>query len=545
MFKGFRQIALLTVISRVFGMVRDMAFSHFFGLSGMMDIWAIAFMIPNLSRRIFGEGAAASSLIPVYTEALKNNRAGSLTLARTVTTVIFVMLAGIVIAGEILIWWYLRWADPIPNTRRMLILIAIMLPYMCLICTVAILAGLLNSHHHFAMPAAAPITLNLVIISALCITGWGFGMIPQRQVYVLAGAVVGAGILQLVMQLIPLKRYGVTLRPAWHVRTDAFKKVMLLMGPMILGLTVTQLNTLADGVIAKWLSGSEQKGLSFMLFGREILYPVREGAVASLYFSQRLYQFPLGVLGISLATAIFPVLSAAAADKDEVLLVRTIRQGLAAAFFVALPATLGLFLVSRPLTAVLYQHGRFGASDTRRVQMVLIFYAIGLCGYFFQQLLTRAFYSLKDSKWPARTAAVAVLVNVILNLTLIWPLGVGGLALATAVCSYLQIGILLFVLSRQFKFSVPATTRMLFLKTCTAAAVMAGVGWLVMRLMNGLTSNKYFDLLRIAVQVVVCAGVYIAVSRLLGNPMLGLLFKGPKKVKKELTGQPHSPDKKP
>jgi putative peptidoglycan lipid II flippase len=356
-FKGFRQIAFLTVISRVFGMIRDMAFSHFFGLSGMMDVWAIAFMIPNLSRRIFGEGAAASSLIPVYSEELKKNPKGSLDLARTVTTVIFMTLAVIVLAGELIIWLYLRYSDPIPNTRRMFILIAIMLPYMCLICTVAILAGLLNSHHHFAMPAAAPIMLNLVIIGALCVSGWGLKMIPERQVFVLAGAVIAAGILQLIMQVIPLRKHGVTLRPAWHVRTGAFMKVMLLMGPMILGLTVTQLNTLADGVIAKWLSGSAQKGPSLMLFGREVLYPVQEGAVASLYFSQRLYQFPLGVLGISLATAIFPVLSAAAADKDEALLAQTIRRGIGAAFFVALPATIGLLLVSRPLVAVLYQHG--------------------------------------------------------------------------------------------------------------------------------------------------------------------------------------------
>jgi putative peptidoglycan lipid II flippase len=529
MFRGFRQIAFLTVISRVFGMIRDMAFSHFFGLSGMMDVWAIAFMVPNLSRRIFGEGAASSSLIPVYSEELKRDPRGSADLARTVTTVIFVILAGIVIAGEILIWVYCRYADPVPNTRRMMILIAIMLPYMCLICLAAILSGLLNSHNHFAMPAAAPIALNLIIIAALAGSGWGLKMIPEQQVYVLAAAVIVAGIAQLVMQVTPLAKYGVTLRPAWHVRTAAFKRVMLLMAPMILGLAVTQLNTLSDGVIAKWLSGSEQKGDSLMLFGRQMLYPVREGAVASLYFSQRLYQFPLGVLGISLATAIFPILSAAAADKDERLLVQTIRQGIAAALFIALPATIGLMLVSRPLVAVLYQHGEFSSEDTKQVQMVLIYYSIGLCGYFLQQLLTRAFYSLKDSKWPARTAVAAVFVNVVLNLVLIWPLGVGGLALATAVCSYLQVGILLVVLSRQFRFSVPRQTVLLLLKTLTAAVVMGGAGFVCMRLLSGMTSNKMGDLVQIGVQVVVCCVVYTLVSLRLGNPLLALVFRGRKK----------------
>jgi putative peptidoglycan lipid II flippase len=531
MFRGFRQIAFLTVISRVFGMIRDMAFSHFFGLSGMMDVWAIAFMIPNLSRRIFGEGAAASSLIPVYSEELRRDPKGSAELARTVATVIFVILAGIVIIGEVLIWLYCQISDPIPNTRRMMILIAIMLPYMCLICLAAILSGLLNSHNHFAMPAAAPIALNLVIIGALVISGWGLNMIPEQQVYLLAAAVLLAGILQLVMQMIPLAKYGVTLRPAWQVRTDAFKRVMLLMTPMILGLAVTQLNTLSDGVIAKWLSGSEQKGLTLMLFGKEVLYPVREGAVASLYFSQRLYQFPLGVLGISLATAIFPILSVAAANKDEPLLAQTIRQGIAAAFFVALPATVGLMLVSRPLVAVLYEHGQFSPEDTKQVQMVLIFYTFGLCGYFLQQLLTRAFYSLKDSKWPARTAVIAVVVNVVLNLVLIWPLGVSGLALATSACSYLQVGILLFLLHRQFQFSVPRQTLVLLFKTLTASAVMGGAGFACLKFMAGLSSNKIGDMAQIGVQVVVCSVIYALVSRFLGNPMLALLFRGRKKPK--------------
>jgi putative peptidoglycan lipid II flippase len=156
---------------------------------------------------------------------------------------------------------------------------------------------------------------------------------------------------------------------------------------------------------------------------------------------------------------------------------------------------------------------------------VLIFYAFGLCGYFLQQLLTRAFYSLKDSKWPARTAVAAVFVNVVLNLTLIWPLGVGGLALATAICSYLQVGILLLLLMRQFRFSLPRQTLLGFSKTILATAVMGGIGFGCLKLLSPLASNKINDLLQIAVQVVACSGVYIIVSRLTGNPMLALLFR--------------------
>jgi putative peptidoglycan lipid II flippase len=531
MIRGFRQIAFLTVISRVFGMVRDVAYAHFFGRGVLMDIWTIAFMIPNLSRRIFGEGAASSSLIPIYSEELKKHPERSADLARTAATVIFVILAGIVVLGELWIWWYYSSHILIPETQLKLKLIALMLPYMCLICTVAVLGGVLNAHRHFAMPAAAPIVLNIFIIGAMCVGGWLFKLPNETLVFVMAIGILCAGVTQMLMQMIPLARHGVVLRPAWKVKTEAFRKIMILMGPMILGLTVTQLNTLADILIANGLSGSEDRGAFFMWFGRQVNYPVWAGSVSSLYFSQRLYQFPLGVLGISLATAIFPVLSAAAADKDETLLSKTILNGFQLAFFVALPATAGLILVARPLISVLYQHGEFAANDTMEVQWVLIFYAVGLCGYFLQQLITRAFYSAKDSKWPAQTALIAVAVNVTLNLTLIWPLGVKGLALATALCSYLQVVILWGVLRKKFNLSISVENRVILLKSVIGTVVMSLFGAICLFALSTLPESRFFELLRLGVLVVVCAVIYALAARLLGNKMLGSLIKGRKEAK--------------
>ncbi|MHC5145956.1 MAG: murein biosynthesis integral membrane protein MurJ, partial [Planctomycetota bacterium] len=512
--------------NRVFGMVRDVAYAHFFGRGVLMDIWTIAFMIPNLSRRVFGEGAASSSLIPVYSEELKNNPDKSADLARTAATVIFAILAVIVVLGELGIWWYYQSHTLIPDTQLKLKLIALMLPYACLICTVAVLGGVLNAHRHFAMPAAAPIVLNIFIIGSMCIGGWLFELPGRTLLFVLAAGILCAGAAQMLMQMVPLAAHGVVLRPAWKVKTDAFKKIMLLMGPMILGLTVTQLNTLADILIANGLSGSEERGAFFMWFGREVNYPVWAGSVSSLYYSQRLYQFPLGVLGISLATAIFPVLSAAAADQDEPLLSKTILKGFQLALFVALPATAGLILVARPLISVLYQHGEFSAEDTAQVRWVLIFYAVGLSGYFLQQLITRAFYSVKDSKWPARTAMIAVVVNVSLNLILIWPLGVKGLALATALCSYLQVAILWSILRKKFNLSISAQSRLIFLKTLLGTIIMALFGTVCLFAMSKLPEDRFFEFLRLAVLGVVCAGTYALAGRVLGNEMLGLLIKG-------------------
>ena len=527
MIRGFRQIAGLTTISRVFGMLRDMAFAYFLGAAGLMDGWVIAFKIPNLARRLFGEGAASSSLIPVYSEQLQKDPEAAKKLACTVVTVIFIILAGLVLLGEGIIWSYYRYFSIYPSTDLKLTLSGIMLPYTILICIVAILAGILNAHRHFAMPAAAPIVLNIFIISSLCIGGWGFGIQPGSLVFIVAAAVLVAGLAQLFMQLRPLQKRGVYIRPAWQVRSEAFRKIIVLMGPMILGLTVTQINTLADDFIALWFSGSLEKGEVFSLFGREIRYPIWEGAVSQLFYSQRLYQFPLGVLGISLATAIFPVMSAEAAKKDFNALVKTISRGIRGAVFIALPATAGLLLVRSLAISVIFERGRFTSNDTMLTANVLLFYSLGLCGFFMQQVVTRAFYSIQDSKMPARSAVVAVCVNVVLNLTLIWFIGTAGLALSTALCSYLQVVILVRALRKRFGSSILDGMLITLFKTLAATIIMWIVGQCILYLCLYLPDSSGYNVLRLAVVVPTTAAVYTIIAKLLHIEMLSL-FSGEK-----------------
>lgn len=524
MVKGFRQIASLTAFSRVLGLARDMAFSYFLGAGGLMDGWVIAFKIPNLTRRLFGEGAASASFIPIYSEELQRDRQEANRLACTVVTVVFLILAGIVLAGEVGIWGYYTFFSTHESTKLMLALTGIMLPYMVLICVVALLGGVLNSHRHFAAPAAAPIVLNVFIIASLCFTGWVLVMQPSRQVFIVAAAVMAAGLVQIAIQIRPLRAHGVCIRPAWSVHSEAFKKILLLMGPMVLGLTVTQINTLADDIIAKCLSGSADKGEFFAWFGMSVKYPLWEGAVSRLYYSQRLYQFPLGVLGISLATAIFPVMSAEAARKDFDALRRTISRGLRSAVFVAVPATVGLILVARPLVAAVFEHGKFTSSDTQMTAWTLSFYAIGLSGYFWQQIATRAFYSMQDSKMPALTAVVAVFVNVGLNLTLVWFMGTAGLALSTAICSYLQVVVLVFVLRARFGHSLLDGLLTTVAKTIIATAFMWLVGWMVLTALRGLPISFWFDVLRLVVVVPSATMVYIVAAKLLRIKMLSLIM---------------------
>ena len=199
MIKGFRQIASLTTISRVFGFVRDIAYSHFFGANALLDAWTIAFKIPNLARRLFGEGAAAASLIPVYSEELHRDKQQAKQLVNTVVTVLFVLLAAIILISEALIWGYYKFFSTTTETRLVLSLTSIMLPYMLLVCTVAILAGILHVHRHFAAPAAAPIVLNLFIISSILLTGWVFKLQAREQLFFVALAVLIAGSLILAL----------------------------------------------------------------------------------------------------------------------------------------------------------------------------------------------------------------------------------------------------------------------------------------------------------------------------------------------------------
>jgi len=523
MVKGFRQIASLTAFSRVLGLVRDMAFSYFLGAGGLMDGWVIAFKIPNLTRRLFGEGAASASFIPIYSEELQRDRKEADRLACTVVTVVFLILAGVVLAGEVGIWTYYTFFASLQSTKLMLALTGIMLPYMVLICVVALLGGILNSHRHFAAPAAAPIVLNVFIIGSLCFTGWVLVMAPSRQVFIVAAAVMTAGLVQIMIQIPPLRAHGVCIRPAWGVHSEAFKKIILLMAPMVLGLTVTQINTLADDIIAKCLSGSADKGEFFAWFGASVKYPLWDGAVSRLYYSQRLYQFPLGVLGISLATAIFPVMSAEAARKDIDALRRTVSRGLRAAVFVAVPATVGLILVARPLVAAVFEHGKFTSSDTQMTAWTLSFYALGLSGYFWQQIATRAFYSMQDSKMPAFTAMVAVFANIALNLTLIWFMGTAGLALSTAICSYLQVVVLVFVLRARFGHSLLDGLLITVAKTIIATAFMWLAGWAILTAMRGLPISRWFDVLRLVVVVPSATMVYIVAAKLLRIKMLSLI----------------------
>ncbi len=219
-------------------------------------------------------------------------------------------------------------------------------------------------------------------------------------------------------------------------------------------------------------------------------------------------------------------MSSDAARKDFDALTKTIARGIKAAVFVAIPATAGIFLVARPLISAIFEHGKFTSTDTPIVAWTLSFYAVGLCGYFLQQITTRAFYSMQDSKTPARSALYAVVANIILNLTLIWYLGTAGLAAATAACSYLQVIILVTVLRRKLGHSILDGLPVTLAKTLAATAIMFLAGAAIMTLMKNLPDGRSFDILRLTVVVPSAAAVYVLAAKFLHIEMLSLFTGG-------------------
>lgn len=414
-----RLIAALTLGSRMLGLARECVFSYYFSTGELLSAFRIAFMAPNLARRLFGEGALSSAMIPVLTESLETRgEAASRRFVGRLLTILVVVLGVILFAVEVLIavWRAFR-DDPALEFA------AVLMPYMALICLVAVASAVLNVRRHFATPAAVPMILNVGIILAAVGGAVGFGLTGTRLMYAICGAVLVAGVVQLAVTGVVLRliAFFPTFGGGW--REPQIRAVGRLMAPMILGLSAVQINSLVDYLIAYWFVSENG---------------VRVGP-AVLGYAQYLYQLPLGVFGIALATAIFPVLSQKAAEGDRSGLARVFTRGIRLSLFVALPASVGLMFVARPLVATLYERGEFDFADTQRVAGTLFFYSVGLAAYFTQHIVVRTFYALHNSKTPARITLWMVGINFLMNLSLVFVLEERGLALATAVCATVQV----------------------------------------------------------------------------------------------------------
>ncbi len=453
--------SLLTFASRVTGLVRDAVLGRVFGASAVMDAFFFAFLVPNLFRRLFGEGALSAAFLPAYARLEREDPAMARRLA-TLTMALLVVATGVLtLLGEGAIWLL---SGRGAGDNLALRLTVIMLPYMPLVCGVAILGSILQVHGRFGPTAAAPIIANLCMIAAAAGFRPLFGAEGgEGHIAVVAASVVAAGALQAGWMLLALRRHPWLARhlgPAW----PEMRSVARRAGPMILGLGVVQVNVFMDGLIASYPTA-----VGPTIFG--IDYPHQPGAMASISFAQRLYQFPLGVFGIAVATAIYPALSRLAGD--EAAFTDVLRRGLRLVLFVGVPASAGLALVGRVLSAVIYQGGDFGPDDSARVAFVLAGYACAVWAYSMIFVLTRAFYARGDAGTPVRLAVWMVALDLALNCTLIWtPLREAGLAWSTAASAAVQAIVLLALIRRHAPHLVTADLRAAALRTLALTAAM-------------------------------------------------------------------------
>lgn len=440
-------VSALTLLSRVTGLLREMVMAANFGRGPVVAAFVFAFQLPNLFRRLFGEGALSAALIPIYTQTLKKDPALARRLASLCVALLLLVLGSLTLLGEAALAALLALHDWTPDTVLAIRLMMVMLPYMPMVCLVAIVGSILQVHGRFAPAAGAPVLLNVVMIAAILFATHGAAdeEALRQRVYVIALSVLAAGALQLAWTVGAMLRVDSFTRVFAGTR-EPMKALMAVFLPMVMGLAVFQINTFLDGLIAWGLAPREGRREMLHLLGMTLHYPLETSAIADLAWAQRLYEFPLGIFGIAIATAIFPALAHAAAEVPEkgVDHFRTIlHHGLRMTVFIGLPASVGLLLVRVPLVRIAYERGQFNTDDSLHVAAILVGYAPAIWAYSMNHVITRAFYAFKDPKGPLRISLAMVGLNLALNLTLVWPLGAAGLAWATAICSMLQNVLLL------------------------------------------------------------------------------------------------------
>lgn len=493
----------MTALSRILGFAREILMARLFGTSLAKSAFDVAFRVPNLFRRLFGEGALSAAFIPIFSETFeRDGRDAAGTLAARTAGLLAGLLSVVVAVGVMGCHLAAGWVDPASRAASVLPLLAIMLPYALLICLVALSMGALNAMRHFALPAFTPVVLNVVWIGILVLVCPRLPEDSSARVTVLAWGILIAGVLQLGLQ-IPLLRQ-LKLRPrfargGW--RDPRVRRILTLMAPAAVGMGVIQLNVCMDGVLALWAA---------------------DWAPAALTYAERLVYLPLGIFATALGTVLLPTFSRQAAQEDIGALHGTLNAALRHLALIMIPAAVGLMVLASPIVrlAFLSETGAFDAVSAARTTRALWFYAPGLIVFSLQKALTPVFFALKDTLTPTRIAVRMVVLNLLLNVlfVLTWPYEWkhAGLACATVLCSAINALVLAVLVHR--RIGSPGWKRIL---TTTGQATMAAAGMgLALALMVApcrrlVGWGKRGDALTVGLGVAVGLGVYTALLALL------------------------------
>jgi putative peptidoglycan lipid II flippase len=462
-------VGIATLCSRILGFVRDMAIAWLFGAGMMADAFFVAFRIPSTLRELLGEGALSAAFVPAFTrENGRGGREAAWDLASAVMGTLMVVLAAVSVLGVLLAPAIVHVLAPgfaeVPGKHALTVqLLRVMFPYIFLVGLAALLMAILNSLGHFLTPALSPTVLNISMIAAVLLTAFG----TENPALPLAVAVVVGGAGQLAIQVPSALSRG--WRPKLRVapRDPRVREIARLMTPGVAGLAVTQVNVFVGTLLASFLA---------------------EGSVATLTYAFRLVQFPIGVIGVAIATGALPVMAAFAAKDAMGDMKEALQSSLRLAFFLTVPAIVGLALFRLPILHVLFERGAFTRPVTQLTADILLGYTVGLCFYVGNRILAPAFYAMHDTWTPVKTAMMAVGVNIAASIVLMRSMGASGLALATAIASAGNF-LLLFIALRR-RIGGLGARRIL-------AAAARVVGACVPMAVWGVVSQAWWDILAV------------------------------------------------
>ena len=411
-------VSSCTGLSRILGFVREVLMGWYFGTSLARSAFDVAFQIPNLFRRLFGEGALSAAFVPIFAESIeKDGREAANRFAGKIVLMLGMVLGAMMVCGIAAASVAMRF--PIgERASAVMPLLRIMLPYMVFICMVALCMAILNSLHHFTVPAVTPVLLNLVWILILLFICPRFGETPGERIYGVAWGILCAGALQLLFQVPALRKFGFSPKVSFDWRDDRVNRVLLAMGPVALGVGILQINVFVDRILA---------------------LIVAEWAPAALTYAERLIYLPLGIFATALGTVLLPTFSRQAARDREDEITRTLEMSLRSMFLVVIPASVGMLVLVIPIVrlAFVWKGGEFGAHSLVYTARAMVFYAPGLALFSTYKILVPAFYALKDIRTPVRVASRVVFLNFALNILFIltWPKGFkhAGIAFATTI----------------------------------------------------------------------------------------------------------------
>lgn len=455
-------IGLATMSSRVLGLVREQVFAYVFGAGNAMDAFLVAFRIPNLLRDLFAEGAMSAAFVPTFTGLLTlqgKRRAwhlGNNVVNALLLVTVPLVLLGIVFAEPIVRLYAADYENVAGKLENTILLTRIMLPFLTLVAVAAALMGMLNALQRFFVPALAPSMFNVGTIA--CVVALA-PLMPRFGLPAIAAAAIGAlvgGLGQILIQWPLLGREGFRYRLHFDAFDPELRQVAVLMGPSIVGLAAVQVNLFVNTVLAT------NEGT---------------GAVSWLSYAFRLMYLPIGLFGVSIATAAIPGISTHAARQETAQMRSAVSRGLRLMLMLNVPAMFGLLALAAPIIALIYEHGRFTPADTAATAAALMFYAPGLIGYSAVKLVSPAFYALRDARTPVVVSVFTILLNIVLNLTLVRVMGYRGLALGTALAALFNAGVLCWRLRGRLDGLDGWRTAVALVKITIASAVMAAAAW--------------------------------------------------------------------